>query len=71
MPRPVANRDHTAGTNGRQKMAMAVPDTFDWYSPRYDRPLSERRVAAQIEASGFSAIQRTMQGGLTVVRKAS
>ena len=61
---PVANRDHIAGMSEQDKIEMAILDTFDWYSPKYDKPQSENKVMKILANMGYENITRTFQGAI-------
>lgn len=41
-------------------------DTFDMYSPTYDKPQTYKKVARLLAESGFENIQRHPHGGIAV-----
>lgn len=55
---PVANYRGVLPLNDSQLREWAILDTFDWLSPRYDRPLPYRMVAGELARLGFS-VRRT------------
>lgn len=66
---PVANRDHIAGTSERDKIDVAILDTFDWYSPKYDKPQSEQKVMKILASLAYENITRTYVGAIQGARR--
>jgi SAM-dependent methyltransferase len=52
---PVANYRGVLPLDDRQRLEWAVLDTFDWLSPRYDRPVTYERIENALEARCRSA----------------
>lgn len=59
---PVANRDWVGDLTEGERIEWSVLDTFDWYSPRYDKPQRPRDVERVLREAGFST--RATQGGM-------
>ena len=53
---PIAAIHHSDLTR-EQRYNWTVLDTFDWYSPRYEKRQDHRRVMALLEESGLSDVQ--------------
>ncbi len=66
---PIANRDYIAGTSEKDKLDLAILDTFDWYSPKYDKPLSEEKVMKILASIGYENITRSFVGAIQGTRK--
>lgn len=60
---PVANRDDVAGLTDEERLEWAVLDTFDWYSPAYDKPQTWQTVEQILHDAGYRT-ERTARRGL-------
>jgi SAM-dependent methyltransferase len=65
---PVANYRGILPLDDRQRHEWAVLDTFDWLSPRYDRPLTYDRIENALEARGFR-LTRTVTNSIGFVAR--
>jgi len=63
---PIANYRGILPLDDRQRLEWAILNTFDWFSPRYDRPLSYRRIDDDLSARGFS-LSRTVTNSVGFV----
>ena len=60
---PVAAANYVGkGYGARQCFRCVVLDTFDWYSPAYDRPQRFSRVWRILEEEGYGELTRTCGG---------
>ncbi len=54
---PVANYAGIYPLNERQLLEWALLDTFDWFSPRYDRPQRARTLQRELRATGLQEVE--------------
>jgi len=64
---PCANRDDIPGLTPGEAVEWSILDTFDQYSPRYDRPQSWRAVETVLRDAGYT-LHRTSRRGLRATR---
>jgi 2-polyprenyl-3-methyl-5-hydroxy-6-metoxy-1,4-benzoquinol methylase len=62
---PVAFRDDITGISNERATDWSILDTYDWFSPQYDRPLTWKAVR-RLLAAEFSEVRRTTSVGLGV-----
>ena len=62
---PVANYAGVYPLNERQLQEWALLDTFDWFSPRYDRPQNARTLEKELRATGLEGVEVFRAGHLT------
>jgi len=65
---PAANRDDIPGITPNESVEWSILDTFDLYSPRYDRPQSWRAVETVLKDAGYT-FHRTRRHGLRATRE--
>jgi 2-polyprenyl-3-methyl-5-hydroxy-6-metoxy-1,4-benzoquinol methylase len=58
---------HTPGLSVAQQYAWTLLDTFDWYSPRFERPQDHRAVAGLLRGLGLTDVEATP--GITRARR--
>jgi len=63
---PVANYAGLLPLDEQQRLEWAVLDTFDWLSPRYDRPATYAQVSGELERGGFR-VKRTLDDSIGLV----
>ena len=64
---PCANRGDIPGLTPGEAVEWSILDTFDQYSPRYDRPQSWRAVEGALRDAGYSS-HRTRRRGVRATR---
>ncbi|ETK33494.1 methyltransferase domain-containing protein [Microbispora sp. ATCC PTA-5024] len=65
---PVATHDRLGLTDPATLLAWSVLDTFDWLSPRYERPQTRRRLRRWAADLGLREVAVERRRGLYVVR---
>lgn len=65
---PVANRD-AFSQEEKTRIEMSILDTYDWFSPKYDKPLKTKKVASIVQEYGYTELRMLLRGAVTARRK--